>query len=60
LVGDTVNAPLSGGFRSVGDTVKFGYYDQRGLVAEPGVRVLDFVVSQVSGDGTPFGGSRCF
>jgi ATPase subunit of ABC transporter with duplicated ATPase domains len=47
LVGDEDTA-LTGGFRSVGETVKFGYYDQRGLVTDPGVRVLDFVVSQVS------------
>ena len=33
LVGE---APLTGGERRVGETVTFGYYDQRGLNAPPG------------------------
>lgn len=45
LVGQT---PLTEGRRTVGDTVRFGYYDQRGLQpSSANERVLDFVVSQV-------------
>ena len=46
LVGET---PLSEGRRAVGDTVRFGYYDQRGLqiAGREKQRVLDYVVSQV-------------
>jgi ATP-binding cassette subfamily F protein uup len=40
---------LTAGVRSVGETVRFGYYDQRGLQIEgrEKERVLDYVVSQV-------------
>ena len=46
LVGET---PLSAGVREVGDTVRFGYYDQRGLqtAGREREKVLDYVVSQV-------------
>ena len=46
LVGET---PLTAGVRSVGETVRFGYYDQRGLqtTGREAMKVLDFVVSQV-------------
>ena len=46
LVGEQ---PLTAGRRSVGETVRFGYYDQRGLSVDAGerLRVLDFVVDQV-------------
>ena len=46
LVGET---PLSAGRRVVGETVRFGYYDQRGLEisGRERQRVLDYVVSQV-------------
>ena len=48
LVGDT---PLSDGRRTVGETVRFGYYDQRGLqtTGKPREKVLEYVVSQVGG-----------
>ena len=40
--------PLTAGRRTVGETVRFGYYDQRGLQpSSANERVLDFVVSQV-------------
>jgi len=41
--------PLTEGRRIVGDTVRFGYYDQRGLqtTGEEREKVLEFVVSQV-------------
>jgi len=41
--------PLTEGHRIVGDTVRFGYYDQRGLqtTGERREKVLEFVVSQV-------------
>ena len=41
---------LTAGWRTVGDTVRFGYYDQRGLKADGKAGrqgVLEFVVSQV-------------
>ena len=41
---------LTDGRRAVGDTVRFGYYDQRGLRTEKGqekAKLLDYVVSQV-------------
>ena len=47
LVGEQ---PLSEGWRTVGDTVRFGYYDQRGLQADSTKKrqsVLDYVVDQV-------------
>jgi len=46
LVGET---PLTAGRRVVGETVRFGYYDQRGLEisGRERQRVLDYVVSQV-------------
>ena len=46
LVGEE---PLTKGRRSVGDTVRFGYYDQRGLQTAGTGRqgVLEYVVSQV-------------
>ncbi len=46
LVGEQ---PLTEGRRTVGDTVRFGYYDQRGLqtAGRERQRVLDYVVSQV-------------
>ena len=42
--------PLSEGLRSVGETVRIGYYDQRGLqTAGLGrTKLLDYVVSQVA------------
>eukprot|EP00900_Chrysochromulina_parva_P002833 jgi/Chrpa1/12550/Chrysochromulina_OHIO_Genome00017480-RA len=47
LVGEQ---PLSEGIRSVGETVRIGYYDQRGLQTEGlgRTKLLDYVVSQVS------------
>ena len=41
--------PLTAGRRGVGETVRFGYYDQRGLEisGRERQRVLDYVVSQV-------------
>ena len=46
LVGEQ---PLTDGRRSVGETVRFGYYDQRGLQTEGmgRTKVLDYVVDQV-------------
>lgn len=61
--------PLSSGTLQVGETVLFGYYDQRGLVdVPPKQKVLDFVIENVelgrglrehqgtAGDARAFGG----
>ena len=47
LVGEQ---PLTEGLRTVGETVRFGYYDQRGLqtAGRERQKVLDYVVSQVT------------
>ena len=54
----TQNIPVDGGNVVVGETIKFGYYTQKGIIIKEGQKVIEVVKEIGHGSGHNFGGGR--